>query len=220
MLDWLFGSRCAACGRAFEVGVFEALCELCVHHVLEAAPPACLCNGAAPCRLPGCAPLVAPWLYGGATREAVLRLKWSHATEVARQLGAAMADAMRGTCPAEGVTIVPVPAQRDRLRQRGYHPPALLAEVIALRLGLKHRVDALWRRDLGPVRGTDGRAHGPTPCFEACVPRRIRRVWLVDDVVTTGMTLRAATAALREAGVQVEGASVVARAGPSCSGAL
>ena len=93
--------------------------------------------------------------------------------------------------------VLAVPLSTERLRERGFNQSALLARQLA---GAK----ADWLRNL---RG----AFAVEPARAASL--RGQRVVLIDDVMTTGATLHAATLALREAGVAHVTAAVLARTG-------
>ncbi|CAN7541289.1 ComF family protein [Acidovorax sp. LjRoot129] len=111
--------------------------------------------------------------------------------------------------------VLPVPLSTDRLRERGYNQSALLvqhlsrpkADVLSLlRVHATEAQSGLPRAQrLRNLRG----AFAVEPARAAAL--RGRRVVLVDDVMTTGATLHAATEALREAGVAHVTAVVLAR---------
>ena len=100
--------------------------------------------------------------------------------------------------------VLPIPLYPARLRARGFNQAQLLAQALA---PSKYRRDLLLRiRDTPPQSGL-GRAarlrnlHGAF----AVEPLRAnelqaRRVVLIDDVMTTGASLHAAAAVLRQAG--------------------
>ena len=140
--------------------------------------------------------LVAAWPHRGRPADLVRELKYGRATVVVTKL----AGAMTAIAPkAEVVTWIP--ASPSRRRRRGFDQGELLARAVARRLRLPAR--RLLRRtdDIAQTsRGLEGRLLGPD--FEA-VGRRLRfkpRVILVDDVCTTGSTLRSAAAVLRARG--------------------
>ena len=111
--------------------------------------------------------------------------------------------------------VLPVPLSTDRLRERGFNQAALLARHLAraktdvhtlLRLHATEAQSSLPRAQrLRNLRG----AFAVEPHRAAAL--RGQRVVLIDDVMTTGATLQAATLALREAGVAHVTAVVLAR---------
>ena len=113
--------------------------------------------------------------------------------------------------------VLPVPLSTERLRERGFNQSALLAGHLAgpkadhrtlLRLHATEAQSSLPRSQrLRNLRG----AFAVEPARAAAL--RGQRVVLIDDVMTTGATLQAATLALREAGVAHVTAAVLARTG-------
>jgi len=139
------------------------------------------------------ASLTAVWRHEDAAADLVRELKYGRATAVVTELAEAMASS---ALPADLVTWVP--ASAGRRRQRGFDQGELLARAIARRLRLPVR-KTLRRVDDVPQtsRPLEGRLVGPE---FASVGRSMRLkpvVLLVDDVVTTGSTLRTAASVLR-----------------------
>ena len=100
-----------------------------------------------------------------------------------------------------------------RLRGRGFNPAAVAARHAARALSLELRSTALQRVRDTPSQtglGRRERRRNVRGAFRArgAVPERI---WLVDDVVTTGATLEEAARALRRAGARQVVALCVAR---------
>jgi ComF family protein len=102
---------------------------------------------------------------------------------------------------------VPVPMSRDRLAERGQSAAALLARALARQSARDCLVDGLWRVLDAPAQAELSRAQRLTNLRAAFAPSARAKgalegktVGLVDDVMTTGATARAAAAALLRAG--------------------
>jgi ComF family protein len=112
--------------------------------------------------------------------------------------------------------LLPVPLSARRLQQRGFNQSLLLARALS---PSKTRPDALLRLRDTPsqaVLSREERLHNLGHAL-VCNPRFLpalpgRRVALVDDVLTTGSTLRACTEALLSVGVAHVDVIVLARA--------
>jgi len=113
--------------------------------------------------------------------------------------------------------VLPVPLSAQRPRERGFNQAALLARQLAdskadartlLRIHATEAQSGLPRAQR--LRNLEG-AFAVEPARAAAL--RGQRVVLLDDVMTTGATLHAATQALREAGVAHVTAVVLARTG-------
>ncbi|HEY8093567.1 MAG TPA: phosphoribosyltransferase family protein [Acidimicrobiales bacterium] len=137
--------------------------------------------------------------FSGPGRRLVLAMKYGNAKPVVRSLAGAMARRARRH-QVDVVTWAPTSAARRR--SRGYDQAELLARAVARRLGVPCR-RLLTRVEDGsqPQTGRTREERMVGPRFVA--RRRVRgAVLLVDDVVTTGTTLRAAESALRSAGAR------------------
>lgn len=149
--------------------------------------------------------------YEGIARAVILAFKEQSRTGLARPLAPALAAAVAAASASfdlAGVELVAVPSSRRSRRRRGFDPvPVLIA-----RAGLdRARVFAPARPHAVQKSLTvDERARNLAAVFETRTPLSGRRFVLVDDVVTSGATLTAATNALRAAGAEVVAAVVVA----------
>ena len=128
-------------------------------------------------------------------------LKYGHVTSLARPLSQLLAESeIARRILTEDVAVVPIPASLRRARTRGFDQAVLLAEAFPAVIP-----DALTRTRETPPQASLDRARRLTNvqgAFRAhpCVAGR--SVLLIDDVLTTGSTFRAAAAALKRAGAE------------------
>ena len=139
------------------------------------------------------------WRYADSTRSVILALKNRNGRAIAGVLAADMATRLVGSQPD---IVTWAPTARSRLARRGYDPAELLARSLARRLGVPCR--CLLRRapHSGPQSGKNREARMEGPRFVGRAPAPPGRVLVVDDVITTGATLLAATDALLRAGAR------------------
>ena len=145
-------------------------------------------------------------VYNEVARTLVSRLKYGDRPELARFLARLMAQAGAEFWAAKPL-IVPVPLHPARQFARRYNQSAELAAAVARLTGLRADTALLrrtrrTRQQVGLTR--EARARNVAGAFTAH-PEAVKRlagrnVVLVDDVYTTGATLKAATRALKRAG--------------------
>ncbi len=202
--DWL----CAGCRS--ELPWLEEGCSLCA----EPLPgrPGGIC---ARCLLdpPPLAATVAALRYREPVRGLVHRYKYHARLEIARTLGALLAGRLGGSPRPEA--LLAVPPGPSRLRARGFDHALLLAEVVAAELGLPLLRSALIRVRPTPAQAAlHSRRARRSNVQAAFAPRRVPRAHLalVDDVLTSGATARAAARALLAGGAHSVTLWVCARA--------
>lgn len=164
--------------------------------------------------------------FDGVGRAVVHGLKFRNRRGAARQLAALMVrrllpagDSRAPVDPRHAVDMVTwAPTSSARVAERGFDQAEHLARAVARELGVPCR-RLLYRAHGGPQTGHDRVARLVGPTFRARAPRRVRRVLLVDDVVTTGSTLRSARRALLDAGI-AEVRCIAAAATPAASPAV
>ncbi len=146
-------------------------------------------------------------LYNEVARAIVSRLKYGDRPELAEFCARLMYPAGVEFW-AEGPVLVPVPLYRWRQFERRYNQSTELARALARLTGLAVDTGLVARsRRTRPQVGlsTDGRQRNVAGAFSAH-PEAVRRlkgrgVVLVDDVITTGSTVKAITRELRRVGV-------------------
>ena len=223
-LDMVLPPLCLSCGEAIDEG--GVVCSACWSQLSFISRPFCDCCGlpfeseaAAGMGEDGnliclhCAREMPPFSkaraalkYDSACRHLVHRLKYGDGTHAAPALGAWMARAAAGLDFANAV-VVPVPLHRWRMVRRMYNQAALLGHFFALHAGVPIVPDMLIRHR--PTKTQVGlsrqeRKHNVRGAFSVN-PRhahllRGKTAVLVDDVMTTGATLRECARMLLSAG--------------------
>ena len=193
LLDVLFPPQCAAC-RAIGREPFCRACEASV----DVAPRV---------DVAGLDAAEAVWAYGGAVAQAVSRFKYEGRVELARPLSRALAAQVDNHRPD---LLVPIPLSAARLRSRGFNQARELTRSLRQQTVTK----ALRRKAGGSTQVGRTRSERWVSLRGMFVAERIlvadRKIVLIDDVVTTGATARAAAKALRDAGARWVGLVVVA----------
>jgi predicted amidophosphoribosyltransferase len=166
--------------------------------------------------VPGVDAAVALFTHEGVGRAIVAAMKYRGRRQVVAWLASALAAAMAARC-AEPVGVVTwIPASHQRIRRSGFDPGAELASAVGRHLcAPSMRLLARAREPPQTGRSRSERLQGPRLSLAGTPPAS--RVLVVDDVVTTGSSLRVAAGVLRAAGAESVLAAVVAhRPGPHC----
>ncbi len=140
--------------------------------------------------------------FGGPLSEAIRRLKYTRRMDLLEPLAELLCQgAMRHVGRVD--VVVPVPLHVARFRKRGFNQSELLAVPLARVLGVPLHPHRIERTRNTPPQASFREAQREDNVRGAFVAKRDasrRRVLLVDDVRTTGATLRSATGALHRAG--------------------
>jgi ComF family protein len=216
LLSVLFAPSCAACERLLDHPTEGPVCRSCWRSILPLTPPLCdRCGDPLPSWRAISVPLAqcprcrrgtrrvdrarAVGGYDGALRAIVHALKYEGRRSLARPLAELMrlrgADVLR-----HAECVIPVPLHASRRRERGFNQAADLAKN--LRLPVRH---ALRRHKATATQTGLPAAQRHRNVRDAFSPaRELDRlegsiVVLIDDVSTTGATLDACAAVLKEA---------------------
>jgi len=180
--DMIFTTRCAGCD---EPGA--PICRTCRFALVSRA------DAGGPEGVLVAAP------FSGRVRDVLLGFKYRNRRAVGGHLAGLLVNRLAaGGRRVDVVTWAPTSARRRR--ERGFDQAELVARQVARQLGVPCRRLLERTGDAGPQTGRSrvGRLDAPVFRVHPHVPPA--RVLLVDDVVTTGATLRAAADALVAAG--------------------
>ena len=177
----LYG-QCARCGS---FGVYSAACRNCREW------PAYYVGN------------IAVWPYQGAYKQVIKEFKFHNMPWLAD----ALAKEMIPFLPKEYDLLVPVPLHPNRLQERGYNQSELLVRALSRDSGMP------WQQSLVRVRDTPHQTglnraerlqnlHNAFALNSGVANIKEKRIILVDDVFTTGTTLRTCAQILHQYGAK------------------
>ena len=219
VLELVFPSRCVHCDAEGSllcdmcIGKARSLnggfCRRCARHTR--GPDLCHACAESP---PPLSRLIAVYQFDGAIRDAIHALKYNDIRALGPLLGKLMSDDPRIVRLVPDA-IVPVPLHPRRERGRGYNQAAILARPIAEFLHAPVARDLLRRTvDNQPQvesRAGSARSRNVSGIFDASPDVHGKQILLVDDVATTGSTLRECAGTLLKAGARRVDAVVLAK---------
>jgi len=146
-------------------------------------------------------------------KKALWMLKYQGVKQLAKPLAELVRERIWKKLETENWLVVPVPLSKNKLRHRGYNQ----AEMIAGELSGDVRADILFKKfhtkSQVEVKNKEERLANIVGSFEIKNPETIKgkKIILIDDVFTTGATMREAKKVLKEAGAKKVVGVVVAR---------
>lgn len=202
---------CPFCDRATPL----ALCDNCWQQLQRSAhPPATESS-------PEALPVLAWGAYQGQLKQAIAALKYHNNPQLAVPLGRALGQRWQQLPLTTRRTplVVPIPMHAEKQRERGFNQAELLAIAFCDQTGLQLVKQGLTRQrstvpqfGLGPEARQQNLA-GAFALGKTFQQRRPQQpVLLLDDIYTTGTTVKVAAAELRRCGISVCGVAAIARA--------
>lgn len=213
LIGLLAPAECLGCCREG-----ASLCDSCSLKITKPYQETCFgcnklsvnCSTCEKCRsIIGVKAAYAALAYNSTIKSLVAKYKFDHLRDAANQLAYLMADmgqSFIASLPGDAV-VVPVPVVTSHIRQRGFDHSALLAKKFAHLVNLPCLL-VIKRRDqkrqVGAKRSV--RLRQLQDAFYVPESRSFtvkgRDILLIDDISTTGATLKEATQALRAAGAK------------------
>lgn len=230
-LNFLLPPRCMCCGKIIEGE--NGLCAQCFNQTTFISEPYCrkcglpfvdsasinkrmLCPKCIKDKKPLFRFVRSAVKYDGHSKKTILAFKFMDKTENAKVYAKWLKIAGKDIFDAGVDVFVPVPLHYMRLIKRRYNQSALLADELACLTGIKSDVFSLIKfKPTKPQVSFSGKAREKNVkgVFKVKHPEKIKgkRVVLIDDVLTTGSTLKECAKALHDAGAASVDALTIAR---------
>jgi ComF family protein len=219
LADLLLPASCLLCGADSDGGALCAGCAGDLPPLPAAHCPQCAEQtthgercGACLKDPPAFARCIALFRYEFPVDRAIQALKYGHQLAFATWFGERLAEALQDS---RHDRVMALPLHPERLRERGFNQSAEIARVLARRRRLPLDFASLARRRATPAQAAlplRERARNVRGAFECTADLAGQSILLVDDVMTTGATLREAARVLSLHGAAQVDVAVVARA--------
>jgi len=217
LLDILFPKFCIGCGKEGKY-----ICERCNIFTSETEPIYFKQEKY------GLDSLISIWEYEGLMKKAIHQIKYQGITDIIKELMKMVeieGIGRTGVGPGLAPIITYVPMYKKREKKRGFNQAKIIAQELAKKTGfqviplLKKTKDTKPQMELNQ----EERLENIKGCFklietrplgnsnEEAVRGRVSEVILVDDVYTTGATMRECAKVLKKAGVKKVTGFVLAR---------
>ena len=161
-------------------------------------------------------PFIWAWgSYSGTLKRAITQCKYHHQPQLGYYLGELLGQSwLASSLDDSKILAIPIPMHPDKQRQRGFNQAELIAK------GFCHSTGIGLNKSLLRVKSTAAqfqlnpadRQQNLSNAFELKSGHKLqgRSVILIDDIYTTGATIKAASQALQKASVSVVGIAVSA----------
>ncbi len=208
LLNLFLKSNCPLCDRTAE----DVFCRYCQRQLQAArlTQPAKYWQGDLP--------LFAWGTYEGTIKQSMAKLKYDGIRSIGVRYGEWLGTTWQQTPPPNTppkLIIVPIPLHSEKLQTRGFNQAELIARSFCQTTG--HKLDLSLQRTRSTVAqfglSKSARAENVAGAFTLAPHTSLKpdtTVLLIDDIYTTGATVREAAAALREKQIYVCGVAVVA----------
>lgn len=215
LLDYLFVESCRVCRQLITPGSSEAvtLCHKCWIPLRSQSAQLDWCI------VPEHGPIKVAYsvLYEKTMKLLIYKLKYDNdrliANDFALLLGNAL-EAINQVFPVESCILVPIPLSRWRKLKRGFNQSELLAEKLSTRTNVPVKTNLLSRKKHTKAQHNLSREERSANLLDAfkCHIEVPDNLLLVDDIHTSGSTLREAARTLIASGAKNLAAVTVARA--------
>lgn len=230
IVDLLFPYRCLKCGKILDSAGY--LCEDCVGEINFIKPPYCqkcgsplhiadndspkLCGICSQNKKSFYRLARSAMVYDNSDKNLIIAFKFFDKTENAKLLAAMLKIAGKDIFDTGVDVIIPVPLHYTRLIKRRYNQSVLLADKLGHMINVPvDRFSLIRHRKTRPQVEFSGRERitNVKDAFSVKYPDKIRnrRIVLIDDVMTTGSTLKECAAALHKSGAKSIDVLTVAR---------
>ncbi|TAN41160.1 MAG: ComF family protein [Nitrospirae bacterium] len=234
VINILFPSACPVCKNDSDGFLHAPFCASCWAKIEPYKGPACPVCGepavsghASVCGhcIKNKQPFTKVFFYGiydGVLKEAIHRFKFCGTRRLGNPLGAFLLQAVLERTTMQNIDcIVPVPMHKTGLIERGFNQTAALAAVISEKTGTPLLNNALVKNRITRPQyelDRDERQKNLKGAFSSSGTINGLRVLLVDDVVTTGATVRECAKTLRKKGAADVCIAALARSSVNASG--
>jgi len=212
LLNLLFPSRCPLCGNISNSYIYNPICTHCWGFIKKYDGPACRI-----CGIPtisdqtiiceSCvkgqpfSKILYYGLYEGTLRKAIHLLKFNGLKRLSKPLCSLL---IKLPLP-EADIIIPVPLHLKRLREREFNQTALIGYQLSKELGIPMITNCLTKVKETPAQTSlkrDERLKNVKKTFTALKSMDSKNVLLIDDVITTGATVKECSDVLMTAGAK------------------